>query len=70
MNMQNILVQLMKSSNPIQMLMNTLNPNQTQAVNNFKSMTSNEQAEKIAQLANEKGLSKEDLQKIINMMRK
>ena len=52
------------------MLMNTLNPNQTQAVNNFKSMTSNEQAEKIAQLANEKGLSKEDLQKIINMMRK
>ena len=48
--------------------MNTLNPNQTQAVNNFKSMTSNEQAEKIAQICNEKGISKQDLQNIINMM--
>ena len=54
----------------MQMLMNTLNPNQTQAVNNFKGMSANEQAEKIAQIANEKGLSKEDLQKIISIMHK
>ena len=49
------------------MLMNILTPNQQNQVNSFKSLSSNEQAEKIAQIANEKGLTKEDLQRIVNM---
>ena len=44
-----------------------LNPNQKQLVNLFQSKSNTEQAEKIAQLANEKGLTKQDLQNIINM---
>lgn len=54
----------------MQMLMKTLNPNQTQLLNNFKGMNTNEQAEKIAKIANEKGLSKQDLQNIINSFKK
>ena len=52
----------------MQMLMNTLNPNQQQQVSNFKNISKEQQAETIAKLANEKGLNKDDLQQIINML--
>ena len=67
MNIANLMSQLGKSSNPMSMMMNILTPNQQNQVNSFKSLSSNEQAEKIAQIANEKGLTKEDLQRIVNM---
>ena len=66
MNIQNLMNQLGKSSNPMQMLMNTLNPSQIQLLNNFKNVDANSQAEQIAKMCNEKGLSKQDLQNIIN----
>ena len=50
----------------MQMLMNTLNPSQIQLLNNFKNVDANSQAEQIAKMCNEKGLSKQDLQNIIN----
>lgn len=52
------------------MLMNTLNPNQQQMVNQFQNKSDIEKAEQIAKICNEKGLSKEDLQNIINRFKK
>ena len=37
-------------------------------VNQFQNKTTQEQAEKIAQIANEKGLTKQDLQNIFQMI--
>jgi hypothetical protein len=45
-----------------------LNPNQKQVVNQFQNKTTQEQAEAIAKICNEKGISKEDFQNIINML--
>ena len=53
----------------MQMLMGILNPNQKQQLNQFKGLNNQEQAEKIAQLCNEKGISKEQLQEILSMFR-
>ena len=50
--------------------MGLLNPNQKQLVNNFQNQTSQKQAEKIAQMCNEKGISKEQLSAIINAFKK
>ena len=52
------------------MLMGMLNPNQKQQANLFQNKTTQEQAEKIAQLANEKGITKEQLQSIFEMIHK
>ena len=52
----------------MQMLMGMLNPNQKQMVDVFKGKTSEEQAEQIAKMCNEKGISKEQLQGILNML--
>lgn len=49
------------------MMMNMLNPNQKTMANQFQNKTKEEQAKLIADKANELGLSKEDLQNIINM---
>ena len=68
-NIQNLLGQMMSSTNPMQMMMNLLNPQQKQAVNQFKNQSNQEQAEKIAKLANEKGLTKQDLANIINALK-
>ena len=69
MNLQNLIAQLGNSTNPMQMLMGILNPNQKQQLNQFKGLNNQEQAEKIAQLCNEKGISKEQLQEILSMFR-
>ena len=51
-------------------MMNMLNPNQKQQANNFQGKTREQQAEEIARIANEKGISKEQLQQIFNMFNK
>ena len=48
------------------MMMGMLSPNQKQMTDEFKNKSKQEQAEQIARLCNEKGISKEDLTKIIN----
>ena len=50
--------------------MGMLNGNQKQAVNLFQNKTTNEQAEAIANKCNELGITKEQLQGIISMMKK
>ena len=70
MNIQNLLGQMMNSSNPMQMLMGMLNPNQKAIANNFQNQTSEKQAEAIAKMCNEKGITKEQLANIINSLRK
>ena len=50
------------------MLMGMLNPSQKQQVNQLQNKSQQEQAEAIARIANEKGLTKQDLQNIINML--
>ena len=52
------------------MMMSMLNPNQKQAVNLFQGKTSQQQAEEIAKMCNEKGITKEQLQSIIGVLRK
>ena len=51
------------------MMMGMLNPNQKQMVDMFKGKTSQEQAEAIAQKCNELGLSKEQFNQIVQMLR-
>ena len=48
-------------------MMSILNPNQKQQANNFQNKSEQEQAEEIAKLCNEKGISKEQFQQIVNM---
>ena len=52
------------------MMMSLLNPNQKQLVNNFQGKNVQEQAEEIAKICNEKGIGKEEFQKIVNMFNK
>ena len=49
-------------------MMSMLNPNQKQQANQFQNKTTQEQCQAIADKANELGLKKEDLEKIINMI--
>ena len=66
MNMQNLLAQLQNASNPMQMLMGMMTGNQQQAMKQFQSKNKQQQAEEIAKMCNEKGITKEQLQSIIN----
>ena len=66
MNIQNLLSQLGNASNPFAMMMSMLNPNQKQQANQFQNKSAQEQAETIAQICNEKGITKEQLQQIAN----
>ena len=52
------------------MMMSMLNPNQKQAVNLFQGKSGQEQAEEIARKCNEMGISKDQLQQIVNMFNK
>ena len=69
MNMQNMISQLMASSNPMQMMMSLLNPQGKQALNSFKNKNKEQQAEELAKLCNENGITKEQLQQIIGMVK-
>ena len=70
MNIQNLLSQMMSASNPLAMLTGMLNPNQKQQVSQFQNKTTQEQAEEIARVCNEKGISKEQFTQIVNMLNK
>ena len=49
-------------------MMSMLNPNQKQQANLFQNKSRKQQAQIIADKANELGLKKEDLEKIVNMI--
>ena len=70
MNLANLMSQLGNSSNPMALMMSMLNPNQKQTANQFQSKSKEQQAEEIAKLCNEKGITKEQLQNIINTFSK
>ena len=69
MNAQNLLSQMMMSKNPMQMIMGLLSPQQKQTVSQFQSQPSEKQAEAIAKMCNEKGITKEQLASIISQLR-
>ena len=48
------------------MMMSLLNTNQKQQANQFQNKSREEQAQTIADICNQKGISKDDLVKIIN----
>lgn len=50
-------------------MMGMLNPNQKQQANQLQNVSKQEQAEAVAKLCNEKGISKEQLETIINQFR-
>ena len=52
------------------MMMNMLNPSQKQLANQFQDKSTQEQAEEIARVWNEKGLTKEQFEKLVNMLNK
>ena len=62
--------QLQGSTNPLQMMMSVLNSNQKQALDLFKSKPNEAQAEEIARKCNELGISKNDLEQIIQILKK
>ena len=68
MNMQNLLGQLSMSSNPMAMVLGML-PNQNLKQSFTSLMNSNsdeERAQKLADWCNEKGITKDQLQKMLN----
>jgi uncharacterized protein involved in tellurium resistance len=54
------------SNQPAQALLGLLNPQQKQIFNQFQGKPSNEQAEMIAKICNEKGITKDQLVQIVN----
>lgn len=70
MNMQNLISQLGNATNPMALMMSMLNPNQKQVANQFQNKTTQEQAEEVARICNEKGITKEQLQSIIQAFKK
>ena len=50
--------------------MSVLNPNQKQALDLFKNKPSQQQAEELAQKCNELGISKADLEQIVQIFKK
>ena len=70
MNISNLMNQLSKSTNPTQMLMSMLNPNQNNQVNLFQNKNRQAQAEEIANKCNELGITKEQFQAIVGLVNK
>ena len=66
-NLQNVVSQMMSSSNPLQMITGMLNPQQKQFLNQFQNQTSEKQAEYIADYCNKNNISREQLSNLINM---
>ena len=64
------MAQLGNATNPMTMLMGMLNPNQKQIVSQFQNKTDNEKAQAIADYCNKNNISKEQLQNIINNLKK
>ena len=70
MNLQSILNQLQGATNPLQMMMSMLNPTQKQTIDLFKNKPNQEQANEIAQKCNELGISKQDLEQIVGLLKR
>ena len=70
MNIQNLMAQLSNATNPMSMMMSMLTGNQKQAINMFQNKNSQQQAEEIANKCNQLGITKEQLQGIINAFNK
>ena len=70
MNIQNLMNQLGSATNPMALMMSMLNPSQKQTANQFQNKSKQEQAEELARVCNEKGITKEQLQSIINTFNK
>ena len=68
-NMSNLIGQLMGSKNQMGMLMGLLNPQQQQMISSLQGQPNEKQAEAIAKLCNEKGISKQQLAQIINQLK-
>ena len=51
-------------------MMSMLNPNQKQIASQFQNKSKEQQAEEIARVCNEKGITKEQLTEIINRFKK
>lgn len=51
-------------------MMSMLNPNQKQQANLFQNKSREQQAEEIARICNEKGITKEQLQEIMSKFNK
>ena len=66
MDMKNLISQMNNASNPLGMITSMLNPNQQQLLSLFKGKNKQQQAEEIAKICNEKGITKEQLQTIIS----
>jgi hypothetical protein len=56
------------SNQPQQALLSLLNPQQLQLFNNINNRPNNEQAEAIAKMCNERGISKEQLAQMIRLI--
>lgn len=69
-NFQNLMSQIMSSTNPMQMAMGILNPQQKQMVSQLQNQPSDKQAEAIANYCNQNGISKDQLAQIISMLRR
>lgn len=50
--------------------MSMLNPNQKQIANQFQNKTKEQQAQEIADFCNQNGISKEQLQNLMNILNK
>ena len=50
--------------------MGMLNPTQKQTVNQFQNKNAEQQAEEIARICNEKGISKDELINLVNSFKK
>ena len=68
MNLQNLLGQLSMSSNPMSMVLGMLpNQNLKQSFTSLMNSSSDEErAQKLAEWCNEKGITKDQLQKMLN----
>lgn len=70
MNIQNLMNQLGTATNPMALLMSMLTPNQKQLADQFKNKSKEEQCQQIADYCNQNGITKEQIQNILNMMNK
>lgn len=69
MNAQNLISQMMMSKQPMEALLNLLSPQQKSIFNNINGQSEEKQAEEIAKMCNEKGITKDQLASMLEMMR-
>ena len=69
MNIQNLISQMMMSKQPMEALLNLLSPQQKSIFNNINGQSEEKQAEEIAKMCNEKGITKEQLANMLEMVR-